>query len=245
MENPTLYLTELGNFKDYQAKTRIVTPQGLAYSSGVLASDEAVVKTYSMLEEGTPNFPKDVVPEATRNLFRNHKINTGLGLGFAIASEGVLNVTMWGGDFPSLMSHNIFTFNEPEEMQSSVPFTGASPYCRWEGTLVGHESAAWGAYMASARTNEDKQLYLDNVFRGKIEDSPTYGGKKEVSLWDLDIPSRGRNALIGKGILSTGDLEGRTASDIFALKNVGWGTVERLTEQLRTRCGIGLSEEFP
>ena len=179
-------LENLGNSVLDKPKNKIVQ----SYKP-VHEKDKATVKIYSMLDKETTPFADLEIYSAKSfigQLLIHGKIEPKFGSGFAILSEDILNINMWEGDCPLLSNINIYSFsrrvppNKPivdweHQYEKSIKTPSAL-----RDTIVGHEIKAWGEYMLSKRTKEDKSSYFDNVFSGKTkEDSnpiPLYASKE-------------------------------------------------------------------
>lgn len=213
-------LDNLGDFKEYEPKTRIVRAHKPFYEKNV-----AVLKVYSMLCEKTRPFTKDELSFTkcfVGRALESGRIDPKIGLGFLILSEDVLNVNLLGGDFPSIINPNIYTFGKngistQTFIRKEVKDVGS--YCVWEGEIVGHESKAWREYMLSERTKEDKSLWLMNVYSGSIQDAPISLAEKRLSEFNID--TRTVNGLRNAKINTVEDLIAKTEIQIGALKNIG------------------------
>lgn len=234
-------LDDLGNFEGYVPRDRIVKPCEPVYHGG-----KAAVKMYSMLCEKSPrltNSQINVVRNFVRNELKSDKIDPKIGLGFAILSEDILNINMWGGEFPSLINPNIYSINESAysikdfEHQDVV---SVGSYCAWEGALVGHESRVWREYMLSGRTNGDKLLYLKNLYSGKIQDVP--GSLAGTKLSKLGIMTRTLRGLEEADIRTVGDLLKKTEWNLLAIKNVSSKGIESIKKALAV-FDLGIKEK--
>ena len=213
-------LTKFGNFKGYTPENRVVKSH-----DSFCEQDVAALKVYSMLCEKTRqftdqeiNFTKYFVGRA----LESKRIDPKIGLGFLILSEDVLNVNIWGGDYPCLINPNIYEFPEngiltQTFVRKDVKDVGA--YCAWEGAIVGHESRVWRQYMHSKRTKQDKALWLMDVYSGNIQTVPGSLAGKNISK--LDIQTRTCNVLLNANIKTIVDLMKKTERQLKDKRNIG------------------------
>ncbi|MDP2925709.1 MAG: hypothetical protein Q8N99_05030 [Nanoarchaeota archaeon] len=170
-----LFLENLGQVGDYQPKLRLVTPGGVCR----VGPDIAAVKLYTMFEYGTnPYWSKDIstVKNLVGSRLRSGKINRKNGLGFGILSEGVLNVTMLGGDFASLMTPEIFIF-EAERLRSLKDFEQqnvreSGAYCVWEmKDIASFEANSYARnILYTGGSEKGKEKYLQDRLFGVTSD---------------------------------------------------------------------------
>ena len=169
-------LRTIGNFSGYEPKPRIVVPRGIAATG-----DSSRIKLYSMFETGESevdySLAVDSLGQNVDKLLRDEEVTRGTGLGFAILSEEVLNISIWGGKntpwLPSILTPNVFDFTDPLQPHKLVRapqdmFGENSAYCAWECEIVGHEGKLWRNYMDSQRTVSDKEAYLEKFLEGQI-----------------------------------------------------------------------------
>ncbi len=163
----------------------VAVPQKVrAHSHIEVPSRKARLKLYTLMprdEHDLSDSALEVLAESIVNEISSKRIDPLEGLGFAIVSPEIVNVNFWGGNYPSLLHPNIYTFDNKdlddavvgikkpsfELHRASVGQIGA--YCCWEGVVVGHESRAWIDFLASSREEFDRERYLDNFFEGVIE----------------------------------------------------------------------------
>lgn len=210
-------LDDLGNFEGYKPKSRTVRPYGPAYEEGI-----AAVKIYSMLPESSKPFTDSEMSLARYFIceeLRSGRVEPKIGLGFAVLSEDVLNINLWGGEFPSLLNPNIYTWKTSTCNWGRGEIASDGAYCAWEGELVGYESRLWREYMLSGRRAADKKWYLENSYSGEIRDVP--GGINGMDVSDLGIMSRTATGLKEGGIETVGDLLTKTDIQILSLRNIG------------------------
>lgn len=140
----------------------------------------AAIKFYTM--QNLSNFRKeeiDTMKGTIKEMIEKRKIERRSGMGFAIASEGVLNISLWGtaevGEKPNVIYPTILTFDKRELIipdsfaHDSVNDVGA--YCIYELAIVQHEAKAWRKFLVSQHKkpsvlNETRYSY--NFFQGII-----------------------------------------------------------------------------
>ncbi|MEK6896754.1 MAG: hypothetical protein AABX12_04845 [Nanoarchaeota archaeon] len=136
------------------------------------------VKVYTMVPENEPDF----IPGEMRKIRDNveidlveGRIDKRLGLGFSIISDGVVNVCMWGGDYPSLLNQSLYTFERKDlknfhfgEDLKRRSTEEIGSFCCWELGVVGHEGAAWRRYLLSPQSKADRIAYLEDTIEGLV-----------------------------------------------------------------------------
>ncbi|MEK6888674.1 MAG: hypothetical protein AABW80_01055 [Nanoarchaeota archaeon] len=160
------------DIRKYQSCPRSVKYHGLAVPNPSVA-----VKMYSMFEKGRP-FLSDDEERTLKGSVEEILLGEGrfsiepkLGIGFSIVSEDVLNISMWGGEYPSLINPNIFSWDERKVFlinlkRQRIEDVGA--YCAWEVAILAHESEAWRRFLRSAKEEKDIKIYLADIFSGEI-----------------------------------------------------------------------------
>lgn len=164
-------LSQIGNTSSYKPRARNVQP-----ASQVVAS-RATVKFYVMLAENTPNPTQEQI-ESARTLAAyklENQLNVHSGLGFAVLSEDILNISLWGRDVPSVIHPNLYQFQNiaalPEISprilrRSSSDKLGA--FCIYEAGILEQERVFWRRFLESKRKDSDKQRYLEHHAFGPI-----------------------------------------------------------------------------
>jgi len=173
-----LSLQDLGNF-EYTA-----LPRDVKYLGIVVKPNKWAIKLYSLLFEGEihPNSEKMIVATnlAIEHKYKKQEIMLHSGLGFAIISPGFINVSRWGGDYPSIVNPYVFSFSEnkrfidifPSQLKKeNIEKIGA--YCAWELGIAQYEAAAWREYLFNNESNpklllNKKIKYLENSYQGTI-----------------------------------------------------------------------------
>lgn len=140
---------------------------------------DAMVKFYSMMPEeiGDLEFSQfNAILSHVEREVAGGRIDIRSGLGFLIASEGIVNLALWGGKFPSLLNQTVYSFDpktvaqKPEFKRESLDESGT--FCCYEGAIVGHESLAWREFLFSPQSRQDRRTYLGSQFRGIV--GPVY-----------------------------------------------------------------------
>ena len=158
-----------GKSGDYQPKVHSVRP------FSPIMTPNAVIKLYSMRSVPQKPFSLEVmsdVKDLVTERLRDGRINPRLGLGFAVVSNGFINVSVWGGEYPSLLNNNLFGFDKPENMRKSIQTLDIrefGTYCVWELGVAAHEGAAWREYLWTQGTEQDKMNYINNTLDGQIK----------------------------------------------------------------------------
>lgn len=211
-----------------------------------IPSPSAFLKLYGLQIDGSYLFEKDDYSAVAD--FLSNEINGGVvdvlsGLGFAMISEDTLNVSFWGGDYPSLINPSVYSFQEGsrgvfkpgvvrEALGELEISKGVSPYCVWELGLVSHESAAWRKYLFSDHTGRDKNTYLNDLFRGPIGSKPAaFRGEsmgKSLSGYEDDLGAPLVRRLEREGIVTVGDLMNTSERDLLAIRIVGPQTLKKI-----------------
>jgi hypothetical protein len=157
----------------------------LRYPFDVLPfEDLALIKIYSMLSEDVRPyshsellcFGEYILGELRRCPPRLDMgaTNPKKAKGFAIVSEGILNIAVWGADkaseFPKVSYPNISAF----ERKNIVYPLGIryleddGGFCVDEAQILAFEGRAWREFHNSRRGIEDQLKYLKTAFRGTI-----------------------------------------------------------------------------
>ncbi len=134
----------------------------------------AAVKLYSKTSAPQKQFSRDTmhtVEDLVGDMLTRGKIDPRLGLGFAIVSNGYINVSMWGGVYPSLLNPTLFGFDKPENMKETIrplSIKKEGVYCVWELGVVTYETEAWKRYLKSEKRAKDKLEYIGDRFEGIV-----------------------------------------------------------------------------
>jgi len=155
----------IGNLRDdYQHQPRVVEPKGLVVTPNL------VLKLYSMFKDLPPE--KRTVAEAKKILKKDitrEVLDPLSGMGFAILSEDMLNVSRWDDEYPIVLKNDIYCFDKGNIKSAElVDVRDAGSYCVWELGIVNHERDAWMRFLNSGRGKSEKQRYLDDFIRGAL-----------------------------------------------------------------------------
>ncbi|MEK6859015.1 MAG: hypothetical protein AABX53_03855 [Nanoarchaeota archaeon] len=161
----------------YVPRKHVVKPIcGLGFG-GTGNNDRCDVKAYSMVPEGMAdihiNQASAISSRLGEEVLDGH-IKRNLGLGFLVISDGIANLALWGGKFPSLLNQSVYSFDpkvkdrfgRPELKRESLDESGT--FCCYEGAIVGHESLAWRRFLFSPQAQADKITYLEDRFMGVV-----------------------------------------------------------------------------
>jgi hypothetical protein len=165
-------LSKVGNFQDYKHEPRVVRPLGLI----VTPSIDLVLKFYHMTkkERDYSIQANTTISEASRfilNEVREGRLEPLSGLGFAILSEDMLNIDRWDDDdvLPYVLKGDLYGFSQPGfSKPKKLDIRKFGAFCGWELGIVAHETKAWMKYLASERTEADKQKYLEDKISRKL-----------------------------------------------------------------------------
>lgn len=173
-----LYLQGLGNFK-YIALARNVKSTGI-----VIEPNKWAIKLYSLLIEGEKHPNNEELIEKTRLIiehkYKRQEVAFHTGFGFAIISPGFINISTWGGEYPSILNPHVFTFPENKKFINIRPsqlkkedIDKVGAYCVWELGITQHEASAWREYLFKNNDDAESSLhqkikYLKNIFQGRI-----------------------------------------------------------------------------
>ncbi len=155
---------------------RIVVPHGLIEHAA--ENKDIHLKLYSINRENSAPFSPaevDFAKETVRKRIDWSNLDTRLGMGFAILSNGFMNVNLWGGNEVYLLNQNLYALNRnelpllPGTFLRRLNTDEEGVYCCFEGTILGHESESWARYTISREDeNTRRSQYLKDFFSGKI-----------------------------------------------------------------------------
>lgn len=130
-----------------------------------------------MLDGNTPN-PTQKQIESARNLTAyklENQLNFHSGLGFAILSEDILNISLWGREVPSVIHPNLYQFPNLASLTEISPRTlrrsssdELGAFCIYEAGILQQERVFWRKFLESKRKDSDKQRYLEHHAFGPI-----------------------------------------------------------------------------
>lgn len=154
-------------FKGFENPERIALPSGIVTDQLALT-----LKMYEMITQnevrGNP------VEDAKR--FLRYQIGRGniaplSGAGFAILSQGVLNLGIWDEDVPIVLKNRLWEFDPERELDSTIierDIREIGTFCAWEQGIANHERLAWLKYLGSAQTEKDQIDYFGNFIEGEL-----------------------------------------------------------------------------
>lgn len=158
-------LENLGNAPEYIHESRYASPEG------IIATPVLVLKMYDLQLSGINN-PIDAARGFLNREIDAGNINPLIGMGFAILSRGMLNVSRWDKKYPIVINNKIYTFDinfkRSFESARKVSVDEVGPFCIWELGIVNHEREAWKEYLDSERSEQDKRNYLLNMIKGEL-----------------------------------------------------------------------------
>ena len=141
-------------------------------SRGLVSTLNTAIKCYSLSVKDKPLELKTVnkAKEFVKARILDSTIKSSQSLGFTILSDGIINVSMWGGEYPSTVHQKIWTFDSQKTIHKSrlTDILKAGSYCAWEMSISAHEAKAWREYLHSSHEDTDKLKYLSDFFYGEI-----------------------------------------------------------------------------
>ena len=160
MEN----IESIGNLREnYKHQSRTVRSRGLVTTPSLF------LKLYSMAKDAHPT--NKTISDATRLLEREvaeGKIDPLTGLGFAILSEGMLNVARWDKEYPIVVKNQIYGFEGSINSAKPLDIMDVGSFCIWELGIVAHEKEAWKRFLDSERGKNEKCGYLSDFIEGNL-----------------------------------------------------------------------------
>ena len=146
---------KVGNV-EYTHEPRIVKPFGL------ITTPKLVLKYYGMHKKGQDFKKVDIklYKDLTKYKIKSKNIKPLSGLGFAILSDEVLNVSVWDKNEPIILKNNLFSYIDGQATKLDVNKEG--PFCIWELRVVNFEKELWMDYLQSKRKESNKRKYLDS-----------------------------------------------------------------------------------
>jgi len=238
-------LEKVGNVGDYKPEVYKASRRGLAIVPNIGA-----VKLYT-LKQGYCDFfdyGNKVLEYFVEEAIKKDKIMRGIGLGFSILSDGVLNISMWGGEYPSLINPSIFTYDRGASFDDAVeknklvrvPVSKAGAFCCWELGIVPYEAKAWRTYLFSRHSDTDKQKYLDDFFSGEVGEEERRQFAYNLRFDEVGLSTRAVNCLQSTTQGSKdwrsetlGKLEERTFWELMQIKNMGKVTANEIKRKLQ------------
>ena len=151
-----------------QVSSKYVYEQMEVHPRGLVRCESLVLKLYEMHVKGKPL--KTDLKQTKR--FLQNRINKGeieplLGLGFAILSDGMLNVARWDTEYPAVPKNQLYEYKKGDLGTAKLlDLKDVGAFCLWENYIVHHEGDAWRTYLMSLREEGNKKDYLSNVIEG-------------------------------------------------------------------------------
>lgn len=171
----TVDLTNVGNFPGYVHERRFAKSIGHIE----VASPAVVLKFYHMTAEGNPaNFreTEEKAKRFVRDEVTNGRIERLSGLGFAILSDEMLNVAVWGAkNFPYVPLNHLYQFDTGFTEIREVDIREYGAFSAWEKGIDAHEAGAWMRFLASPREYDDKVVYVHDIITGELWPAKTAG----------------------------------------------------------------------
>ncbi|HLD48794.1 MAG TPA: hypothetical protein VJB11_00350 [archaeon] len=149
---------------DYELVQRESTRTGIVICSSI------ILKFYDMHKTGNAPDAKLIDESQTflLNEIKKGNIEPYLGLGFAILSEDMLNVTRWDSEYPIVLKNQIYGYKKDFESAELLDIRDVGSFCIYELGIVNHERNAWKKYLESKRRGIDKSKYLNSFFEGLL-----------------------------------------------------------------------------
>lgn len=158
----------------YVPRNHIVIPHGpVTYAD---SESETKVKLYTLIPENEEDFNPCEIANLNNSMCRKFAIGTikrRFGLGYAVISEGIFNVQIWGDAVPSLHYPSLYTFDRKELAIGDANLRKVSVeeegvLCCYEDAIAGHEGRAWRDFLFSSRTHVDKAKYMFDTLKGFV-----------------------------------------------------------------------------
>jgi len=157
-------LQYIGDIKNYKHEQRIVIPEGRIYT------DSLILKMYSMKKIRNKGDTSHLIKNAKDFLMkeiRNKKINSGIGFGFSILSEDMLNIAIWDKSHPIVLKNQIYGYKENFlDNIKLLDVRNIGNFCLWELGIVNFERSCWMNYLKSKQKSNDKKKYLELMIEG-------------------------------------------------------------------------------
>ena len=170
MRKEKMDFVELRHFGGGDVRQDYVVEKLFSVSLGHTLSLEGVLKTYAMFSEGKhiweelPNFYRDIA--LVKQELSTGKLNSQLGIGFAIFSNGFINASFWDKEYPGVIVPNVYTTSH--KGIERVPGESVGAFCFGEGAIYNHERVAWKRFLNSSREPQRKLDYLNDFIEGEL-----------------------------------------------------------------------------
>ena len=146
-----------------EAGARRIQPDRFLMINGCGKHVCLVLKSYVLTEldkkQPTPVDIENIQSVLTDEIAK-HKIAPLSGLGFLVASSGIMNVCRWDNKYSDVIVPRIYTPKRKLWTPQEVEKVGA--FCSGEKRVYDHENNAWLKYLNSARGLDDKVEYLND-----------------------------------------------------------------------------------
>lgn len=137
---------------------------------GHVKTPDLVLKMYRMNEGDSHNPNAQDTEKAIDFLVQEihkGKVDPHSGIGFAIHSQGILNVCRWNAFYQDVVAPMIYT-SDSEGIWSKDSVEREGAFCSGEKIVYDFENRMWTKYLASKRTPHDKIEYLSGFFQGRV-----------------------------------------------------------------------------
>jgi hypothetical protein len=156
-----------------QVKPEYVLPRfesrynGVSFDAG---SDTPtwIVKNYQLFNKAKNESPDNFLSTnqvyvLIQDAIERRKLTRQIGLGFAVVSRDILNLSLWREDFPHLPKQTLWVYNG--EAWTMANLAEDNSYCIGEGAIYAHERDAWQKFLGSSKKEKDKMDYLDSILK--------------------------------------------------------------------------------
>lgn len=166
----TIDLTDLANVQeDYAFPALVSILRGKItdrmQNPSMVLKDYALIRKGEQLEMALPNLQQD--EQFLLKEIMDEKIQRLLGAGFAIFSDGIINVAMWDVEYPHLLKQTIYTKPVRAEWKQT-PLSEVGTFCTGELKIAIHEREAWVRYLKE-RTETNKANYFGDFIQGVLD----------------------------------------------------------------------------
>ncbi|MFA5856424.1 MAG: hypothetical protein WC867_03635 [Candidatus Pacearchaeota archaeon] len=233
-----LDLDNIGNTYKIKPKLRYVSPQGIV----TVGPDVAAVKVYSNMEYPWTRYidDGDSFKEFIRNELKEGKIDRKNGLGFAIFSDEVLNLSMFGDEFDSVLIPNIYFIKKDPDRPGYYNFKTRQDYigtgCLWEAKdIINFETDSYiKNVLYTGGSREGKERFLEERLSGITSNFPycSEEDKQKVDLAYLGFEKRIIVPLALSRINKLGDLLELSEKDLRDFESIGKGMTKGILKRL-------------
>lgn len=136
------------------------------FFEGLLKDPKLVLKMYALVDNPPGNAePREKIERLERVLQMEidaKRIPHESGVGFAIMSGGVINVSEWMAKEPAVLRNQVYiqSYNTNPLTATPADVAKIGAFCVHELQVVGFERNAWIDYLNSEKSTRDKERYF-------------------------------------------------------------------------------------